>query len=90
MAPSAGTSAEGVPPFHVHRGHLFEGFEVVERDQSQPVLVARCSCAVVLDVAEARFARCPDCLGSAAVCARCDGSGLVVDHAALEWRAPPR
>ena len=40
---------------------------------------------VVLDVAEARFARCPDCAGGGGGCARCGGSGRIVDHAALEW-----
>lgn len=90
MAPSGGISAEGVPPFHLHPGHLFEGFELVEREPGQPMLLARCSCGAVLDVADARFARCPDCAGQTTACARCGGTGRIIDHAALEWRAPAR
>jgi hypothetical protein len=74
---------EGVPPFHVHPGHVFEGFELSE---GEALLLARCGCGAVLDVAEARFAACPDCGGSDAGCPRCGGSGRVVDHAALLWR----
>jgi len=73
--------SSGVPAFHVHPGHAFEGFELVE---TPPVLLARCDCGEVLDVAEARFTRCPECVGEA--CVRCGGTGRVVDHAALEWR----
>jgi hypothetical protein len=70
----------GIPPFHVHRGHDFEGFELVET-----LLLARCSCGAVLDVADAHFSACPDCVGQGA-CPRCGGTGRVIDHAALEWR----
>jgi hypothetical protein len=49
------------------------------------MLVARCECGEVLDVAEARFAGCPECAGRG--CLRCGGTGRVVDHAALEWRS---
>ncbi len=73
---------DGVPAFHVHPGHRFEGFELVEGS----LLLARCSCGAVLDEAEARFAGCPACGGNGAGCARCGGSGEVVDHAALLWR----
>jgi len=75
----------GIPPFHVHPGHAFEGFELLERVGRSALLLARCGCGVVLDVAEARFARCPDCAGGGGGCARCGGSGRIVDHAALEW-----
>ncbi len=97
----------GVPPFHVHPGHLFEGFELVESESEtptqvgretdvyrrfhvppSPLLLARCSCGEVLDTAQARFARCPACGGSDTACARCGGTGRVIDHAALEWTAP--
>ena len=82
------TGASGVPAFHVHHGHLFEGFELVESAGEPPVLLARCSCGEVLDTAAARFASCPACGGSHRPCARCGGTGRVVDHAALEWTAP--
>jgi hypothetical protein len=75
----------GIPPFHVHPGHPFEGFELVERGGQPPLLLARCECGAVLDVAEARFARCPACSGAGGACARCGGSGRIVDHAALQW-----
>ena len=81
------TSAGGVPPFHVHPGHLFEGFELVEPAGEPPMLLACCSCGEVLDTAQARFARCPGCDGRGSDCARCGGTGRVVDHAALEWTA---
>jgi hypothetical protein len=77
----------GVAAFHVHAGHAFEGFELVGRPHATPMLVARCQCGEVLDVAEARFASCPECAGGD--CVRCGGTGTVVDHAALEWRAAP-
>jgi len=73
---------DGVPPFHVHPGHRFEGFELVEGS----LLVARCDCGAVLDEAEAAFTACPECGGRAGVCARCAGTGRVIDHAALRWR----
>ena len=69
-------------PFHVHLRHAFDGFEIVGR-----LLVARCACGDVLDVADPEFAACHECEGEGA-CLRCGGSGLVVDHAALEWRLP--
>ncbi len=69
-------------PFHVHRGHEFEGFRI---ERGGTVLVARCACGAVLDVAGAAFAPCRECSGQG--CSRCGGSGEVVDHAALVWRA---
>jgi hypothetical protein len=50
------------------------------------LIAARCSCGEVIDVAEAVFSPCAGCGGAA--CARCGGSGEVVDHRALAWRAP--
>jgi hypothetical protein len=78
--------APGIGSFHVHRGHEFEGFQIVERDGSA-LLVARCSCGAVLDVTDAAFEPCPDCEGRAD-CARCGGTGRVIDHTALVWRLP--
>jgi hypothetical protein len=49
------------------------------------LIAARCSCGEVIDVAEAVFAPCADCAGPE--CPRCGGSGEVVDHRALSWRA---
>jgi hypothetical protein len=86
MVASSSTSVEGVPGFHVHPGHAFEGFELVERAKARPSLLARCGCGAVLDIADAVFARCPECLGRDTACPRCGGTGRVVDHAALEWR----
>jgi hypothetical protein len=83
-SPSAGEA----PPFHVHPGHLFEGFELAGRPDEPPVLLARCSCGEVLDTAPARFVRCPQCDGRGSECIRCGGTGTVIDHAALEWAAP--
>lgn len=77
----------GVTAFHVHPGHAFEGFELVGRPNTTPMLVARCQCGEVLDVAEARFASCPECAGGD--CLRCGGTSRIVDHAALEWLAAP-
>jgi hypothetical protein len=73
-------------PFHVHAGHPFEGFQI-EQHGGRELLVARCSCGDVLDVAEPAFERCPDCDGDQA-CPRCGGTGRVIDHAALVWRLP--
>jgi hypothetical protein len=86
MQGTASTSG-GVPPFHVHPGHAFEGFELVGRPNTTPILAARCQCGEVLDVAEARFAPCPECDGRG--CVRCGHTGRIVDHAALEWRVAP-
>lgn len=83
--------AQGVSPFHVHPGHAFEGFELVQDSGGSPLLLARCDCGAVLDVAQARFMPCPDCRAQTAGgsrCARCGGSGRVIDHAALQWQAP--
>lgn len=77
---------EGISAFHVHPGHAFEGFELVDRPTGPPMLVARCQCGEVLDIAAARFALCPECSGGG--CLRCGATGRVVDHAALEWRTP--
>jgi len=70
-------------PFRgVHALHAFEGFEI-EGD----TIVARCDCGAVLDTAPAVFRPCPECAGEA--CTRCGGTGVVVDHARLEWRSTP-
>jgi len=79
--------SEWLAPFHVHPEHAFEGFELAGSPNATPMLVARCECGEVLDVAEARFAGCPECAGAG--CLRCGGTGRVVDHAALEWRPAP-
>jgi hypothetical protein len=86
MVGSGATGADGIPLFHVHPGHAFEGFELVERPGCPALLVARCDCGEVLDVADARLADCPDCRGRDRACRRCGGSGHVVEHAALHWR----
>ena len=83
----SGPLGRSLGPFHVHRGHRFEGFRIVERP-GRTLLEARCECGAVLDVADAVFATCPECGGSARACARCGGTGLVVDHTALDWRLP--
>jgi hypothetical protein len=79
--------SESLGPFHMHPGHAFEGFELAEPSTATPMLVARCECGEVLDVAEARFACCPECAGGG--CLRCGDTGRIVDHAALEWRPAP-
>jgi hypothetical protein len=89
MVAGDGIGMHGVPSFHVHPSHAFEGFELVERAGSPPLLLARCECGDVLDIADARFAACPGCDRRDRSCGRCGGTGRVVDHAALEWRAPP-
>ena len=73
--------------FHVHRGHDFEGFQI-ERLQGRAILLALCTCGTVLDSADAVFAPCPDCDADGRACARCGGTGQVIDHAALRWRLP--
>ena len=83
--PGTTSSSEGLGPFHVHPKHAFEGFELAGPPNATPMLVARCECGEVLDVAKARFARCPECAESG--CLRCGGTGRIVDHAALEWRS---
>src|SRR5438045_5676814 len=88
MASSSGSGAEGLPAFHVHPGHAFDGFELVKRTDGAWVLLARCDCGEVLDVADAQFIECPDCSARDAGCMRCGGSRRVVDHAALQWRPP--
>jgi hypothetical protein len=74
------TTSPGIGSFHVHRGHAFAGFEL----RPEGVLVALCDCGELLDVADAAFARCPECAGAS--CPRCGGTGAVVDHASLVWR----
>ena len=74
-------TASGVGSFHVHRGHAFEGFELVDT-----LVQARCACGAVLDIADAAYDECPDCDGES--CSRCGGTRRVVNHAALEWRLP--
>jgi hypothetical protein len=86
MVGSGDLAADGVPSFHVHPGHAFEGFELISRADGQPLLLARCDCGEVLDVADARFTGCTRCGGEDPACGRCGGSGKIVDHAALEWR----
>jgi hypothetical protein len=73
---------QGIGSFHVHRGHVFEGFELRGGQ-----LAALCGCGTTLDVADAAFSVCPECEG-AGECMRCGGTGLTVDHAALAWRLP--
>jgi hypothetical protein len=58
---------------------------IVSADDGTRLIAARCSCGEVIDVAEAVFASCGTCAGPD--CARCGGSGEVVDHRALAWRA---
>ena len=84
------TDAGGVAPFHVHPGHLFEGFELVQ-------MRGRASGAArtVLLRGGARHRPgpvhpLPGCHGAGGECARCAGTGRVVDHAALQWTAPDR
>ncbi len=77
------TAPSGIGSFHVHRGHAFEGFEL----RPDGDLAALCSCGATLDVARRRVHGVPGLPGGVA-CARCGGSGAVVDHAALEWRLP--
>lgn len=90
MATAGNTGVAGVPPFHVHPGHAFEGFELLEPSDAAPRLLARCACGAVLDWAEAAFAGCPECQGRDGECARCGGTGRVIDHAALQWRVLDR
>jgi hypothetical protein len=79
----------GVGAFQVHRGHPFEGFLIAGPPGGDVVVEARCGCGVVLCVADAVFAACPECSGKgAAACRRCEATGLILDHAALEWRLP--
>jgi hypothetical protein len=77
------------PPFasaRAHPGHAFDGMRIVAVAGGERLIVARCSCGDVLDVADAVFAPCAGCAGDD--CARCGGSGEVVDHRRLAWRAP--
>lgn len=57
---------------------------IVEAADGSRLIAARCSCGEVIDIAEAVFAPCPEHSGPD--CARCSGSGEVVDHRALAWR----
>jgi hypothetical protein len=85
MERASGLGGDGIPPFHVHPGHAFEGFELAPGPESG-LLLARCSCGAILDVACARFAPCPECSGDQPACPHCAGTASVIDHAALEWR----
>jgi hypothetical protein len=79
---------EGIGSFHVHPGHSFGGLVI---DEGPPVTVlAVCACGEELCRADGAFIPCPDCAGAEVSCRRCGGSGEVVDHAALQWRAPDR
>ena len=72
------------PPFasaRAHPGHAFDGMCIVAAGDGTRVIVARCSCGDVLDVADAVFAPCGEHGGSK--CARCGGSGEIVDHRRL-------
>jgi hypothetical protein len=82
----ASATKDSLGPFHVHRGHDFEGFHIQERGGAV-VFITRCACGEVLDVADGAFGGCPECEGDPS-CSRCGGTGLVIDHAALEWRLP--
>jgi hypothetical protein len=78
----------GAPePLLAHPGHEFEGFRILSHAAAPRTLVAGCSCGEALATAEAAFAPCPECAGGAG-CARCGGSGEVIDHRALVWRYP--
>jgi hypothetical protein len=68
-----------------HPWHDFDGMRIVDAADGTRLIAARCSCGDVIDVAEAVFAACAGCSGPG--CARCGGSGEVVDHRALAWRA---
>jgi len=78
-----------IEPFaspRAHPWHAFDGMRIVEAPDGSRLIAARCSCGDVIDVADAVFAACPEHAG--AECGRCGGSGDVVDHRALAWRAP--
>jgi hypothetical protein len=68
------------PP--VHALHAFEGFEIED-----DTIVVRCDCGAILGTSPAAFRPCPECSGGRA-CARCGGTGEVVDHARLSWLLP--
>ena len=87
MLPRAVAEGRLLGPFHVHRGHDFEGFQIEER-RGVAFVIARCACGQTLDVAEAAFIGCPACAGDGGSCRRCGGTGSVIDHAALCWRLP--
>jgi hypothetical protein len=74
-------------PSRVHPGHEFEGFQIEQRS-GRAIVVARCACGSVLDVADAAFARCPECDAGGRPCPRCGATGQIIDHAALRWRPP--
>lgn len=86
MGRDAAEAQQALGSFHVHAGHAFEGVQI-QRRRGETILLARCTCGAVLDVADAAFAPCPEC-GGEGPCPRCGGTGLVIDHAALEWRLP--
>ena len=68
-----------------HPWHAFDGMRIARAPDGTRLIAARCSCGEVIDIAEAVFAACNECDGPE--CARCGGSGEVVDHRALAWRA---
>jgi hypothetical protein len=78
--------APALEPLRVHPGHEFEGFEILTQTGGARVLVARCRCGATLGIADAAFARCPECGAGGEPCSRCGSTGEVVDHAALHWR----
>jgi hypothetical protein len=80
------TSKPPTAPARAHPWHAFDGMRIVQAQDGSRLIVARCSCGAVLDIADAAFAPCPDCAGSR--CSRCGGTGEVVDHRRLAWRAP--
>ncbi len=84
----SGPGGRSLGPFHVHRGHAFDGVRIVDRD-GRPLLEARCHCGDLLDVADASFSPCPECRATGRRdCMRCRGTGEIIDHAALAWRLP--
>jgi hypothetical protein len=71
-------------PTRAHPWHAFDGMRILDGPRSSRLIVARCACGEVIDVADAVFAACADHAGPG--CPRCAGSGEVVDHRALAWR----
>jgi hypothetical protein len=80
------TSTSPFASARAHPGHAFDGMRIVAAGAGARLIAARCSCGAVLDIADAAFAPCADCAGGD--CPRCGGSGEVVDHRRLTWRAP--
>jgi hypothetical protein len=80
------TSPPAPASARAHPWHAFDGMRIVDAADGSRLITAQCSCGAVLDVADAVFAPCPAHRGPQ--CPRCGGSGEIVDHRALAWRAP--